>query len=256
MLEIRIHPSTLTSEERLLVLGILGAAPLAPALSGPSEVKAVDDLQSRIAGAVVAEEPAAPFVPAVPSTAVAAPSPTAPAAPLVTTPAPTSATPQSATPVTGIAAPAPGVELDVKGMPWDGRIHASTRAKLQDGTWRQKRNTDPAYITQVENELRAAMGAPAPAAAAPAAPTVAAAVPSAPPVTGAPAAPAAPAGGTTAASPSSFAEFLQKVTAAVTAGSFAQADVIAACQAVGVPTLPALGARPDLIPSVCLQLGI
>lgn len=213
---------------------------------------------ARLVGATDTKEAPAPFapaVPAVPSAAVAAPLPTVPEAPPAFSPEPTSAAPLPSTPVTATppAPPPSGVELDKNGLPWDGRIHGSTRAKNQDGSWRQKRNTAPEYVAQIEQELRAAMGAPA---AVPAAPTAAVAAAPAPLETGAPSVPAAPAGGMTSASPSSFPAFLQVVTAAVTAGKFSQADVVAACQAVGVPSLPALGARLDLIPSVCLQLGV
>ena len=57
--------------------------------------------------------------------------------------------------------PAVGVEVDTKGMPWDGRIHARTKAKVADGTWRQKRGVAADLIAQVEAELRAANAAPA-----------------------------------------------------------------------------------------------
>lgn len=257
MLEIRFHPSTLTSEERIALITFLGGGPLVslPALAGPSEHKAE-------VATFGAEAPAAPFVPAAPFTAGADLSAIVPAAPPGGVPAPVSAAQQSPTPGTATGAPAPGVELDKNGLPWDGRIHGSTRAKNADGSWRQKRNTPPDLVANVEAELRAAMGVPAPVPAAgtvPAAPTAAPAPVPAAPETGAPAAPPAPAGGTTAASPSSpttFPEFLLRVTAEVGKGTFSQADVIAACQAIGVPSLPALGARVDLIPSVCMQLGI
>lgn len=62
-------------------------------------------------------------------------------------------------------APALGVEVDAKGLPWDGRIHAKSGAgggvKNADGTWRAKRGVEPATVAQVEAELRGAMGAPA-----------------------------------------------------------------------------------------------
>lgn len=65
------------------------------------------------------------------------------------------------------APPAPepivyGANLDSKGLPWDERIHASSKAKVADGSWRQKRNVDPSLVTAVEAELKALMGIPAP----------------------------------------------------------------------------------------------
>lgn len=69
----------------------------------------------------------------------------------------------------GFAAPTAPVpasaELDSAGLPWDKRIHASTRAKLQDGTWRKLRGVDEALIATVEAELRAVQAIPVPPAA-------------------------------------------------------------------------------------------
>jgi hypothetical protein len=36
-----------------------------------------------------------------------------------------------------------GVLYDSSGIPWDGRFHASTRAVVDDGTWRMRRGHDP-----------------------------------------------------------------------------------------------------------------
>ena len=54
------------------------------------------------------------------------------------------------------------VTVDADGLPWDGRIHASTKGCNQDGRWKAKRNVDPALVAQVTAELRAAMGVIAP----------------------------------------------------------------------------------------------
>lgn len=106
------------------------------------------------------------------STAVVAPLPIAP----VATPVTTSITPPPAPPVpapttSGVvpvppapAAPTNPVDLDKNGLPWDYRIHAESKAKIADGTWRKKRGADPALIVTVEDELRQLMGAPSPAA--------------------------------------------------------------------------------------------
>ena len=47
-----------------------------------------------------------------------------------------------------------GAELDKDGLPWDERIHASTKTKNKDGTWRQKRELPDGRREQVEAELR------------------------------------------------------------------------------------------------------
>lgn len=54
------------------------------------------------------------------------------------------------------AAAAGAPDRDSAGLPWDERIHASSRATLQDGTWRRRKNTDDALFESVMAELRAA----------------------------------------------------------------------------------------------------
>ena len=49
--------------------------------------------------------------------------------------------------------------LDSSGLMWDARIHASTRTKISDGTWKMKRGVEPEIVAQVMAELK---GAPAP----------------------------------------------------------------------------------------------
>ncbi len=74
------------------------------------------------------------------------------------------------------ASPSSGVELDAKGLPWDGRIHAgkaSAPIKIADGSWRKRRGVSDDLVAQVEAELRQIMAAPGPNAS-PAAPTAAA----------------------------------------------------------------------------------
>lgn len=82
----------------------------------------------------------------------------------------------------------PGIDVDAQGIPWDGRIHASSRAKIGDGTWRQKRNLDPEVYKQVMAELRQTMGIErrAPQPPAPPAPQAVFAAPPVPPVPAAP----------------------------------------------------------------------
>lgn len=47
------------------------------------------------------------------------------------------------------------VELDKNGLPWDARIHSSSKNKNQDETWRYTRGGDPAVRAKVEAEWRA-----------------------------------------------------------------------------------------------------
>lgn len=54
-------------------------------------------------------------------------------------------------PVSAAAAGAP--DFDSAGMPWDERIHASSRATVADGTWRKKRGVSDELVAEVEAEL-------------------------------------------------------------------------------------------------------
>lgn len=175
---------------------------------------------------------------------------------------------------TGAAAPTPppppsapaagGVETDNRGLPWDARIHASTKVKNNDGTWRNKRGVEKALVEQVEAELRQVMAAPAAAApmpsgdapdtddddtAAPVAPPppagdvpVPPAPPPPPPVEDA-AAPA-PAPDTTA-----FTNMMRMVVSKQTAGSLSPEQVTAIAQSLGLTSVRDFGKRPDLIPA-------
>lgn len=112
-----------------------------------------------------AEAPSAiplPPVPA-PSTAAATLFPTAPAAPQASVPPappvpspPVPAAPPPAPAPTANAAPVPPAgDVDSTGLPWDERIHASTKTMNADGTWRQRRGlNDPGLVKRVEAELR------------------------------------------------------------------------------------------------------
>jgi hypothetical protein len=80
-------------------------------------------------------------------------------------PAPVAGNPAISTPQTGSLPPAPssapsaagapaGVELDAEGIPWDASIHASTKAKIANGTWKVKRGTGEAYLIERKALLR------------------------------------------------------------------------------------------------------
>lgn len=152
----------------------------------------------------------------------------------------------------GVASPNPGgVEIDKNGLPWDGRIHAGTKGKIADGSWRKKVGVTPELTAQVEAELRAALGAPpAPEAASPApippapvaapappAPVAAVPVPPAAPPAPAPTPPVAPtASGEAAAIPavSDFAGLMRKITGLQAAGKLSVEDTTANCAALGI----------------------
>jgi hypothetical protein len=52
------------------------------------------------------------------------------------------------------SAPGAAVELDADGIPWDERIHASTKTKTQAGVWTKKRKVDEVLYGQIHAELQ------------------------------------------------------------------------------------------------------
>ena len=212
---------------------------------------------------------------AAPFTAVAAPSLTAPADTTATTfaavpnvpvpPAPNYA-PAAAIAAPQTGSPVGGVDLDKTGLPWDGRIHAESKAKIADGTWRKKRGVDPALVATVEAELRQVMGAapaaplapvapiPAPQAATVTMPTAPVA-PVAPPPPPAPLAQAAPpVGSVPQDARAQFVGLVGRASAAIQAGKVTQAEITQCCAAAGVPALPLLANRLDLVAQVAAQV--
>jgi hypothetical protein len=185
----------------------------------------------------------------------------APAAP-ETGPVPPASTAASATGARSPAALAPSTstELDADGLPWDDRIHAGSQTKLaKTGQWKKKRGVEDELVRQVEAELRLLMAVPSPATPAPSvfAESDAAAAftvpkPSVPPAT-APefAPPATPSAVTPASEIRTMAELTKAIIAA---GLDMQTDVLPVLQLNGVQSLPLLGARSDLIPTIAAQL--
>ncbi len=53
------------------------------------------------------------------------------------------------------------LETDARGLPWDERIHSSSKAMTKPGDWRTKRGVNPALVAQVEAELKSKL-APVP----------------------------------------------------------------------------------------------
>lgn len=160
--------------------------------------------------------------------------------------------PPAEMPVFALVPPAPpvaGADLDKDGIPWDGRIHASTKTKTVEAVWKKKRGIEQAEVDRVVAELRTTMMAPA--APAPVPPAVAQAFASgaASPVVPAPPAPPAAVGIT-------FAAFMGHVTGGVTSGRFTREAVADACAKHGAANLPGLINRPDLIPAVARELGL
>jgi hypothetical protein len=142
-----------------------------------------------------------------------------------------------------------GVERDSDGIPWDERIHASTKSTNKDGTWTRRRNTPDATFDAVMAELRGANTARTMEAAAPLTPPEPSAAdafaPTPPPVPTPPAAtaptpPPAPATPPAAGGAPNFVQLMQKITAAQQAGKLDKAkldEALGQCELEGVAKL-------------------
>lgn len=177
--------------------------------------------------------------------------PAAPPAPPAV--APTASAPPAPPPA---SVPASGVELDADGLPWDARIHQSSKGKTQKNVWKMRKGlNDDAMVNRVKAELLAVVAMALPPVAAPQTPAIptppAAPVPFVPPVAPSPpappVAPSAPAG---PSAPSTVVELMPRITSAMTAGLLPNAAIGWACGVVGLPNLMALNAAPDLVPKV------
>lgn len=138
------------------------------------------------------------------------------------------------------------VETDSKGLPWDSRIHASTKRKNADGTWTAKRGVDAATVATVTAEL---------SALSPPAPEVQQAQPDPAAVFGGqPVTPPAPPAPPVSDDPVSFEQLMPRVTAAVAGGKLPATALNASCIAHGLPSIVALQQQPQYVPLVWAAL--
>src|SRR6478752_3491551 len=142
-----------------------GALPPAdnPAIGAATAAEVFGDTSAAaVFGGAAAPNPPAPLgsLPGLPAGSL----PSAMAAPVAAPPS--YITPEAAAQGLPTAQPgaAPGVTLDKNGLPWDGRIHASTKTTNKDGSWKALRGVSTDLVTQVEAQLRAqlAQGGAAP----------------------------------------------------------------------------------------------
>lgn len=146
--------------------------------------------------------------------------------------------------------PTDGTGLDSQGIPWDARIHASTKTKLQDGSWKIRRNLDPKTVAEVLDELKGRKGDPvqsdvppppvAQAATIVAPPPAAAVEVTPPPVAQAAAVVAPPPADKPAATPGTFAAAMQLLAKTAELGRFSQPDAVSWLASQGVPNLAGL----------------
>lgn len=135
------------------------------------------------------------------------------------------------------AAPISSVDLDTDGLPWDFRIHARTKTKMKDGSWKKLRGVGPELVKKVEAELKAAVSAPA-------APSIPVPPPAIPAI---PVPPASTAPG--------FADLMTLVTKAITEGKLKRDQVTEILKPFGIPSLPLVSTRLDLVPTIIAALN-
>lgn len=152
--------------------------------------------------------------------------------------------------VQSTVSPASSVDLDVNRLPWDSRIHSREKTKLTSGAWKYKRGVPEKVVLDVETELRNLMAIPAAGGIATPPPLAPVDTVIAPPNTVV--VPPPPTSTVATANPSSepFPALMTKVAAAIAARKLNQQQVIAIVNGQGVPSLPGLIQRPDLIPNI------
>lgn len=136
--------------------------------------------------------------------------------------------------VNPVAPITPNHAVDVKGMPWDARIHSNGRTLIQAGTWKYKKGVSDETIDAVEAELRGA-SVPTP-------PAVTVPVPPVPVIT------------QPASEGTTFNDLLNMVSEGMVSGAITQAQLTQVLSEVGVTALPLLMTQPALIQTVVDKL--
>lgn len=147
--------SEMNAAQREFVAGFIMNYPATTAAHTlSSTAKLQEDLRASIEQEPAPPTPAAVFA-AVPVPPAPQPVP-APPAPIIAATGPQLVIPQ----VIEIESP----KIDKSGLPWDERIHASTKGFTGDGLWRRKRGVSDSEYDGVTAQLRQLMNLPAPPA--------------------------------------------------------------------------------------------
>jgi hypothetical protein len=115
------------------------------------------------------------------------------------------------------------VELDSRGLPWDRRLHARTKTKNKDGSWKGLRGVGPVVKDRIESQLKTVQEIPAP----PINPDV--------PV-------------------KDFAAMMTLITTGITDKKIERHNVMKVLSDFGIPSIPVAATRPDLIPGIIMAL--
>jgi len=157
------------------------------------------------------------------------------------------------TPIPGPVSSPVAVELDVKGLPWDSRIHSSSKNKLANGCWKVARGKAPEYVAQVESELKGdwshSLGHAAPVPPAPNVAPYDVALPTAADAAYMASIPPAPPG-----NPTTFETLMTRISPQISAGVLPPQAVMEACKANGLQSVVGLQSSPQLVPLVWATL--
>lgn len=158
--------------------------------------------------------------------------------------------------------------IDSTGLPWDSRIHSSSKELNSNGEWKKRRGVSPQVLDAVTKELREAMAAPGPGETLEAPPKFElpnfdANLPDAPaglvpPAATLPDAPVFDPATLGQATPVAitYDQATSIIGEAITRKQFTNADVFGKLGELGLPNFMALQHRLDLIPSLLAKLGI
>lgn len=146
----------------------------------------------------------------------------------------------------------PPVTLDKEGLPWDSRIHSSSKAFIADGSWKLRRGVDPAEVIVVKEQLKVLMCVPRFMPPAPV--TIGVDLATGPDVTVITPVPPAPKSHylidqqlpTTV----TLTDLIARMSSAIVAGKMTQATVSEMCAKHGVSEFMLLSSRPDLLPLI------
>ena len=142
-------------------------------------------------------------------------------------------------------------KLDVAGLPWDARIHATTKTMTANGKWKYKKGVDPELVAEVEAQWKAVAALPTRGEPSPQLLLAPIAAPIPPAITTAAMVTATSA--TTSPSddgpPTTFAQYIMRTARMQAQGKITLDQINAALGTIGLPSANMLAARVDLIPA-------
>jgi hypothetical protein len=142
-------------------------------------------------------------------------------------------------------------ELDSRGFPWDNRIHAATKTKNSDGTWRYMRGAQKSRIEKVEDELIESGNCLSSELVREESETIAPLPPSIPKP---PSLPLYPTINQPINEEVTFQSIMQKITNGIMEGKLIREDVLIIAKNLGVESLTLLGSNLHVLPELNKQI--